>query len=87
MANEDNTGLSPAQIAACERQERRHIVVPTIWTADRISDDRTVEDRIHNAVLSERERCARIVEEYPDCGCETCCKPQDDIAEKIRSGQ
>ena len=32
-----------------------------MWPVDRISDDHTVEDRIHNAVLAERERCTGIV--------------------------
>lgn len=32
------------------------------WPADRISDDTSVDDRIHNAVIAEREECARIAD-------------------------
>lgn len=32
------------------------------WPADRITDDHTVEDRIHNAVLAEREKNAKILD-------------------------
>lgn len=34
----------------------------THWPADRITDDKSVEDQIYNAVLVEREACAKVAE-------------------------
>jgi hypothetical protein len=73
--------------------QRYRFVIPfTIFPADRISDDRTVEDRIWNAVKVERERCAKIAESYyewhkPDVPeyCEG--DPAGDIAVRIRSAK
>lgn len=36
--------------------------IPRIWPADRLTDDTSVEDRIHNAVLQERNRVEKIAE-------------------------
>ena len=62
----------------------------TTFPADRISDDQSVSDRIHNAVLAERERCAKIAETYyewhkPEYAEYCDGDPAGDISAKIRS--
>ena len=64
----------------------KNIPMITHWPSDRISDDRSVEDRIHNAVMAERERCAKVAAGRCEGRCgDLECEIGKSIAEAIRS--
>lgn len=69
-------------------EERPHTPkLPATWPKDRISDDHTVEDRIHNAVLAERQRCERIAEALMEGHGPWGRATLELAANRIRSGQ
>ena len=82
--------MKSGEVTGVELDEKSMRIPFKIFPADRLSDDHTVEDRIHNAEVAMREKCAKIAETYygwhkPDYPEYCDGDPAGDIAAKIRS--
>ena len=52
--------IKSGDVTGIELDEKSMRIPFKTFPADRISDDRTVEDRIHNAEVAMREKCAKL---------------------------
>ena len=52
--------MKSGEVTGIELDEKSMRIPFKIFPADRLSDDHTVEDRIHNAEVAMREKCAKL---------------------------